>query len=77
MQGNVEALLQLGDSHWYGRGVARDWARAGQLYAAAAKFRNAQALFNLGVMHEFGAGLPRVRSPLCVSLGLLGSFAYD
>ncbi|KAK9842449.1 hypothetical protein WJX81_000710 [Elliptochloris bilobata] len=58
-QGNVEALLQLGDSHWYGRGVARDWARAGQLYAAAAKFRNAQALFNLGIMHEFGAGLPR------------------
>jgi len=58
-QGNVEALLQLGDSHWYGRGVRRDWGRAAQLYAAAAKFQDAQALFNLGLMHEFGAGLPR------------------
>lgn len=24
VQGSVETLLQLGDSHWYGRGLARD-----------------------------------------------------
>ncbi|EIE24098.1 HCP-like protein [Coccomyxa subellipsoidea C-169] len=58
-QGNVDALLQLGDSHWYGRGAERNWARAAQLYQTASKFRNAQALFNLGFMHEFGAGLPQ------------------
>ncbi|KAK9906721.1 hypothetical protein WJX75_006842 [Coccomyxa subellipsoidea] len=58
-QGNVDALLQLGDSHWYGRGAERDWARAAQLYQTASKYRNAQALFNLGFMHEFGAGLPQ------------------
>ncbi len=59
----MDALLQLGDSHWYGRGAERDWARAAQLYQTASKFRNAQALFNLGFMHEFGAGLPQVWAP--------------
>jgi SEL1 protein len=59
-QGNVDALLQLGDSHWYGRGVNRSWSTAAQLYQAASKFGNAQALFNLGLMHEYGAGLPQV-----------------
>lgn len=59
-QGNVDALLQLGDSHWYGRGAVRDWGRAAALYQTASKFRNAQALFNLGFMHEYGAGLPQV-----------------
>ena len=56
----MDALLQLGDSHWYGRGVNRSWATAAQLYQAASKFSNAQALFNLGIMHEYGAGLPQV-----------------
>ncbi|KAK9818102.1 hypothetical protein WJX72_007209 [[Myrmecia] bisecta] len=58
-QGNVDALLSIGDSYYYGKGVARAWGHAAQLYAEAAKYRNAQALFNLGFMHEFGAGLPR------------------
>ena len=67
----MDALLQLGDSHWYGRGVNRSWSTAAQLYQAASKFGNAQALFNLGLMHEYGAGLPQVGphslpvSPLC------------
>ncbi len=56
----MDALLQLGDSHWYGRGVNRSWSTAAQLYQAASKFGNAQALFNLGLMHEYGAGLPQV-----------------
>ena len=56
----MDALLQLGDSHWYGRGVNRSWPAAAQLYQAASKFSNAQALFNLGIMHEYGAGLPQV-----------------
>lgn len=65
----MDALLQLGDAAWYGRGAARDWGRAAQLYGAASRTRGAapagaqaqaQALFNLGAMHEFGAGLPQV-----------------
>jgi SEL1 protein len=56
-------MLQLGDSHWYGRGAERNWQTAAQMYQTASKFRNAQALFNLGFMHEYGAGLPQVTQP--------------
>lgn len=58
-QGNAAALVTLGDSFWYGKGVARDWARAGRVYAEAARHRLAQALFNLGYMHQHGAGAPK------------------
>lgn len=58
-QGNHEALLQVGDSYYYGRGVPRDWHRAAQMYAEASQHRVAQALYNLGFMHEYGAGLPQ------------------
>ncbi len=30
-QGNHGALLRIGDSYWYGKGVARDWRRAAQV----------------------------------------------
>ena len=42
-QGNIDSLLAIGDAHYYGRGVARDWPQAFQVYSAAARFRNAQA----------------------------------
>eukprot|EP00887_Chlorella_sp_A99_P003160 scaffold9.g3160.t1 len=84
-QGDKEALLRIGDGYWYGKGVDRDWRRAGQvgvgvgaappalnipspapnapappqLYVEAGNYRHAQALFNLGLMHQFGAGLPQ------------------
>lgn len=58
-QGNHEALLEVGDSYYYGRGVSRDWPRAAQVYGEASKHRIAQASYNLGFMHEFGAGLPQ------------------
>lgn len=55
-QMNVHALLQVADSYYYGRGVPVNWAYAAQLYEKASE-RSAQALFNLGYMHQFGAGL--------------------
>lgn len=58
-QGNHEALLQIGDSYYYGRGVPTDWSHAAQVYAEASKHRVAQASHNLGFMHEYGAGLPQ------------------
>ena len=31
-QGNIEALLRIGDGYWYGKqGVGRDWLRAAQV----------------------------------------------
>ena len=58
-QGNAAALVRLGDSYWYGKGVPRDWKRAGRAYTAAAKHRLPQALFNLGFMHQHGAGVDK------------------
>ncbi len=43
-QGNVEALLSVGDSFWYGRGAPRDWRRAAEVYTAASKLQSSQVL---------------------------------
>ncbi|KAL4427757.1 hypothetical protein ABPG75_001846 [Micractinium tetrahymenae] len=59
VQGNHGALLRIGDSYWYGKGVRRDWRRAAQMYHEAGRHASAQALFNQGFMHQFGAGLDR------------------
>jgi TPR repeat protein len=41
-------------------GVEQDWVRASAIYYEAYKERSAEAMFNLGFMHEFGAGVPQV-----------------
>eukprot|EP00878_Enallax_costatus_P015396 GHUV01016127.1.p1 GENE.GHUV01016127.1~~GHUV01016127.1.p1 ORF type:complete len:751 (+),score=236.62 GHUV01016127.1:451-2703(+) len=58
-QGNVMSLLQLGDCYYYGNGVEQDWVRASAIYYEAYKERSPEAMFNLGFMHEFGAGVPQ------------------
>ena len=40
------------------QGVARDYERAAEAYMHAQSQSNAQAMFNLGYMHEHGHGLP-------------------
>mmetsp|Transcript_16053 Transcript_16053/g.40851 ORF Transcript_16053/g.40851 Transcript_16053/m.40851 type:complete len:748 (+) Transcript_16053:59-2302(+) len=58
-QGNLAAMMAVGDAFYYGRGVTRDWAQAVAVYRHASHLRNAQAFFNLGSMQERGEGLPR------------------
>jgi len=58
-QDNKEALLSIGDIHYYGRGVEKDWRHAAAVYRQASDKRNARAAFNLGFMHQYGAGLPQ------------------
>ena len=41
------------------QGTERDWERAAGAYKHARLQANAQAIFNLGYMHEHGEGLPR------------------
>ncbi|CAN6465964.1 unnamed protein product [Victoria cruziana] len=55
-QGNEHAALLIGDAYYYGRGTDRDYERAAEAYAHSKL--NAQAMFNLGYMHEHGEGLP-------------------
>ncbi|KAJ3476116.1 hypothetical protein NLG97_g9227 [Lecanicillium saksenae] len=57
-QSNVDALVKMGDYYFYGIGVERDLAKAVQCYTGASDYQqSAQALFNLGWMHENGVGL--------------------
>ncbi|KAG7586913.1 Sel1-like repeat [Arabidopsis thaliana x Arabidopsis arenosa] len=57
-QGNEHAALLIGDAYYYGRGTERDFMRAAEAYMYAKSQSNAQAMFNLGYMHEHGEGLP-------------------
>ena len=57
-QGNAEASLKVGDAYYYGTaGLPVDFSRAARYYQAAAELRQPQAMFNLGLMHQYGVGL--------------------
>lgn len=57
-QSHVDSLVKMGDYYYYGIGAERDVKKALQCYTGASDFsQSAQALFNLGWMHENGVGL--------------------
>lgn len=61
-QGYSAAQVKLGDAHYYGRGTKVDYEAAASHYRSASEQQhNAQAIFNLGYMHERGLGLARDR----------------
>lgn len=57
-QGNIDSLVKMGDYYLDGIGTERDVDKAVKCYTGAAEYQqSAQALFNLGWMHENGVGL--------------------
>ena len=59
-QGSGLSFLKVGDFHYYGMGgLAVDKMEASRYYQAAGDLHNTQALFNLGLMHEFGDGVEK------------------
>ncbi|XP_002989053.2 ERAD-associated E3 ubiquitin-protein ligase component HRD3A [Selaginella moellendorffii] len=58
-QGNEYAALLIGDAYYYGRGTVKDLDRAAEAYMRARLQFNAQAMYNIGYMHEHGLGLPK------------------
>lgn len=57
-QSNVDSLVKMGDYYFYGIGTEADISKAVQCYTGASDYsQSAQALFNLGWMHENGIGL--------------------
>jgi SEL1 protein len=57
-QGNIDALVKMGDYYLYGIGTEPDVDKAVQCYTGASEYhQSAQALYNLGWMHEHGVGL--------------------
>lgn len=60
MQGYSPAQVKLGDYHYYGFGTPVDYETAAGHYRTASDHQlNAQAMFNLGYMHEQGLGMER------------------
>jgi SEL1 protein len=57
-QGNIDSLVKVGDYYLEGIGTDADVDKAVMCYAGAAEYQqSAQALYNLGWMHENGVGL--------------------
>ncbi|KAK3362636.1 hypothetical protein B0T25DRAFT_490706 [Lasiosphaeria hispida] len=57
-QGNIDALVKMGDYYLLGIGTNADVDKAVQCYTGASEYhQSAQALYNLGWMHENGVGL--------------------
>lgn len=62
-QGYSAAQVKLGDYHYYGLGTPIDYEMAATHYRLASEQQhNAQAMFNLGYMHEQGLGMQQVFS---------------
>ncbi|EDV53970.1 protein sel-1 homolog 1 [Drosophila erecta] len=59
-QGYSAAQVKLGDYYYYGWGTSTDFETAAALYRKASDQQyNAQAMFNLGYMHEQGLGMKK------------------
>jgi len=57
-QGNADASLKVGDAYYYGSaGLPVDFSKAAKYYQSAAEARQPQAMFNLGLLHQYGVGL--------------------
>ena len=58
MQTNIDSMVKMGDYYLKGIGTQADMEKAASCYTAASEFhQSAQALYNLGWMHENGVGL--------------------
>lgn len=58
-QGFSVAQVKLGDYYYYGLGTSVDYETAASHYRLASEQHNAQAMFNLGYMHEQGLGMAK------------------
>ena len=64
VSGYTVARIKLGDYHFYGYGTDVDYETAVIHYRLASEQQHsAQAMFNLGYMHEKGLGIKQVGPP--------------
>ena len=67
------ARVKVGDYHFYGLGTVVDYEIAALHYRLASEQQNnAQAMFNLGYMHEQGLGLKKVN----ILLTLFSNYSF-
>jgi TPR repeat protein len=75
LTGSTVARLKMGDYHYYGYGTSVDYESAATHYRLASEQQhNAQAMFNLGYMHEQGLGLKQVGRGFFFFLFLVTTF---
>lgn len=73
--GYTVARIKLGDYHFYGYGTDVDYETAVIHYRLASEQQNsAQAMFNLGYMHEKGLGIKQVWYHSIAYFGFLSTF---
>ena len=74
---SMENYFHVGDLFYHGIfGADKNLLDAAKFYQAADLENNAQATFNLGLMHLFGIGLDRVRKvPLFVCIYKYNGFS--
>mmetsp|Transcript_34778 Transcript_34778/g.61213 ORF Transcript_34778/g.61213 Transcript_34778/m.61213 type:complete len:501 (-) Transcript_34778:23-1525(-) len=58
-QGDLDALVEIGDMFYYGKFVEQNYTIAFAYYKHAERIKHKQALFNLAYMHHFGEGVPQ------------------
>ena len=58
-QGSPFAISRLGDVHYYGKGVQRNYTEAARYYELAGQLLHKEALYNLGHMYEMGLGVEK------------------
>ena len=56
-QSNVDSMVKMGDYYLGGYGIEADMEKAATCYQTAAEHHSAQALWNLGWIHENGIGV--------------------
>ena len=61
MQGDPNALYDLGERHYDGRGVPCDYRAAAEWFTKGAEAGHCKAQTNLGLMYLLGKGVPKDR----------------
>ena len=56
-QGNMISQTRLGEMHYYGKGVPRDYVEAMKWFLKAAEQGHVEAYYTLGCMYEEGKGV--------------------
>ena len=56
---DADAQCSLADMYYEGKGVTQDYARAAELYQAAAEQGEAGAQCSLGILYDRGEGVSR------------------
>lgn len=58
-QGDLDALVELGDMFYYGTNLEQNYTTALAYYKHAERLKHKQAQFNIAYMHHFGQGVPQ------------------